>query len=254
MIRIVCHMVVMLWIGAYLAWSALAPPAGTPAAPELARVEPRPDPAPKPEPSVQDPPLPHPAPEPPAAIDIGSREIAEGDRLLRAGGAFPALSASYESFSSFPEYARAMQDLGARFVVVRAREVVGEVDLASGAVTGFEAAGGFSPRARDYTDEPALASVTRSALGRFGAGTVVMMLVPRQLDAGLFGGIARSLSERGDSHERYREIRAHYERSPAGGVAFRVESAVRKDGTEAPLDLVFDLSAIVRAGAPEPRA
>ena len=58
-----------------------------------------------------------------------------------------------------------------------------------------------------------------------------MMLVPRALDAGLFGGIARALEERGERHADYREIRGRYVRAVAGGVRLRVDAGLHRDGT-----------------------
>ena len=83
-----------------------------------------------------------------------------------------------------------------------------------------------------------------------------MMLVPRELDAGLFGGIARELSRRGESHVDFREITARYQRGPGGGVRLRVDAAVRLDGSRLGMDLLFDLTEIARLGSanPEPSA
>jgi hypothetical protein len=74
-----------------------------------------------------------------------------------------------------------------------------------------------------------------------------MMLVPRDLDAGLFGGLARLLAERGERRERVREIRGRYERAPGGGVWLRVEAAVRGDGSTVSMDALFDLGQIAAA-------
>ena len=82
---------------------------------------------------------------------------------------------------------------------------------------------------------------------------VVMMLVPRDVDAGLFGGIARALAARGDRHDRYREIIGRYERAPDGGVRLRVERGLRADGSEVPIGLLFDLTAITRLAGAAPR-
>jgi hypothetical protein len=138
-----------------------------------------------------------------------------------------------------------MASLGARFVVVRRREIVATADLESGALHEAAVGSGFSPRARDYTGEPGLTALARAARERFGGGAVVMMLVPRPVDAGLFGGIARALSERGEHHDGFREILGRYERSPAGGVRLRIDAAVRRDGARLPLELLFDLGEIV---------
>jgi len=160
------------------------------------------------------------------------------------------LSCTYEDFASFDAYARAMAGLGARFVVVRQRRIVAAIDPATSRFEETEVAalgGSFSPRARDYTGEPALAPLTRAARERFGAGAVVMMLVPREVDAALFGGIARALASRGDHHEAYREIRGRYQRAPAGGLQLRVDRATRTDGGEVAMDLLFDLAEVAGA-------
>jgi hypothetical protein len=224
-----------------------------------ARVEPEPEPEPepqaKPEPPPERPRVPEPEPEaertpvppPEHATPVAAGDLRSGDALL-GGGAFPVLSCSYDSFPSFRAYARAMSALGARFVVVHQREIVGRVDVETGLVREAAGLAAFSPRARDYTGEPGLSFLARAMRERFGAAAVVMMLVPRSVDAGLFGGIARVLQERGERHQDYREIRGRYERT-ASGVRLRVDTGLRRDGREVPLDLLFDLSDIARTGA-----
>jgi hypothetical protein len=188
---------------------------------------------------------------------IGAAELARGGELLDAG-AFPVLLASYAEFPSFRDYALAMQALGARLAVVRQRRIVGSVDLERGEVSDAGVAGAFSPRARDYSDEPGLAGAAEAARARFGTGAEVRMLVPRELDAGLFGAIAGALARHGGDPSAYREVHARYLRAPGGGVRLRVDAAVRRDGVELALDLLLDLGAIshgarraaVRRGAP----
>jgi hypothetical protein len=229
--------------------AARVQPMPEPKQPELAPAEPPeaeepPEPAAEPEPA----PEPKPAPEPQRAesrpTPVSARDFTLGSGLLDGGGAFPALSFGYEEFPSFVSYARAMVDLGARFVVVRNREIVGSVDLDSRSVGDEPLGAGFSPRARDYTSEPGLASVAAAARERFGGGSVVMMLVPRSLDAGLFGGLARVLSEHGESHAGLSEVRGSYQRVPGGGVRLRVDRALRRDGSSVDVEAVFDLRAI----------
>lgn len=208
----------------------------------------RPEPPPENEPRAQPPPEPEPKPEEPAPLRVEAADLASGGELLDGAGGFPVLSFGYEDFPSFGSYARAMTRLGARFVVVRSREIVGSVDLETG-TTGSFAGGAFSPRARDYTGEPGLAPLARAARESFGERAVVMMLVPRRLDAGLFGGLARVLDERGEPHPGLREIRGRYERAPSGGIRLRLEGAVRRDGTVVPIDALFDLAQIAGATA-----
>jgi len=179
---------------------------------------------------------------------VASADFAEGEVLLDAAGDFPVLSLSYDAFPSFGAYARAMRRLGARFVVVRSRDILGEIDLESGAIAFSALGGSFSPRARDYSDEPDLARMARTLRKRFGPKAVVMMLVPRSLDAGLFGGVARALEQRGEVRESLREIQGRYERGASGGVQLRLEGALRSDGSRIALDAVFDLTQIQRAG------
>ena len=252
-----CYAAVAIWSFALFSQASLGPvvPARQPA--PTARVRPvvakppRPQPAPQPsppeeEPSVQEP-EPSPAPSAPPARRVGQAELAEGTALLDGAGEFPSLSCSYEDFASFRSYARAMVGLGARLVVVRDREIVSMIDLDTGAFDAASPGPGFSPRARDYTGEPGLAPLTRTARERFGGRAVVMMLVPRALDAGLFGGLAQLLSERGEPRERVREIRGRYQRGPGGGVRLRVEAAVRGDGSTVSMDALFDLGQIAAA-------
>ncbi len=240
-LRLASHAVALLWLGAVLAWPE--PRAAAPESePPLARIQPRPEAPPAS-------PAPPPAAAPPAPIRVSRGEIAEGSRFLDAAGSFPVLSSSYEDFASFADYARAMASLGARFVVVRDREIVGSIDPESGSVGGAALPRAFSPRARDYTGEPGLAALSRVARERFGESAVVMMLVPREVDAGLFAGIASALARGGESHLGFREILARYERGPAGGVRLRVDAGVRLDGSRLGMDLLFDLSEIARVAA-----
>ena len=246
MLAWVCRLVVALWIGSYLAWS-VAPTPLEPAVRELARVLPlRPIVEPAGEPAAT---AATPSPTPLAAADL-----AAGEPLLDASGSFPVLDARYDDFPSFRAYASAMGALGARFVVVRERRIVGGVDLDTGAAVAVPELSGFSPRARDYTAEPAVAVAARAAREAFGSDAEVMMLVPRGLDAALFGGIARVLAARGDAHQGYREIRVRYLRAPGGGVRLRVESGTRRDGSEVSLDLLFDLGEVARLGAAATRS
>jgi hypothetical protein len=248
-----CHVAVALWSLALFSQAPLGP-APVPQASAAARVRPvlatppPPEPSPPPDPPAEEPPPapPEPSPDPPARL-VGQAELAEGTALLDGAGEFPALSCSYEEFASFRGYARAMVALGARFVVVRDREIVGAIDLETGAFGAASLGPGFSPRARDYTGEPGLASLARESRERFGSGAVVMMLVPRALDAGLFGGLAQLLVERGERRESVREIRGRYERGPGGGVQLRVEAAVRRDGSAVSMDALFDLGQIAAA-------
>jgi hypothetical protein len=255
-----CHAVVLAWSAALFAQHAqLGPDAPRAQRPATARVRPVPEPRPArpaepppappeaaPAPPEPVAPEPEPAPPEPAATRVSQADLRQGQGLLEGGGAFPALSFGYDAFPSFADYARAMVALGARFVVVRHRAIVGSVDLDSRAVDTAPLGRGFSPRARDYTSEPGLAPLARAARERFGSGAVVMMLVPRALDAGLFGGLARVLSEQGQPHAALREVRGSYERAPGGGVRLRVERAVRRDGTAVPVRAVFDLDRIAR--------
>lgn len=256
---VACHVTVVVWLAAYLAWSGRQAPAPLELAraETPARVEPRPEAPPESAPSHAEPETPAASepelPEAPSETRVARADLAAGSALLDGTGDFPALSCSYEDFRSFREYAGAMVDLGARFVVVRHQRIVGAIDLDTGRVEEGGIDAHFSPRARDYTGEPGLANLARAARARFGADAVVMMLVPRQLDAGLFGGIARALSERGERADAFREIRGRYQRSAAGGVRLRVDAGVRPDGSRIAVDLLFDLEQIARVGAAESR-
>lgn len=240
-LRLSSYAAVAIWS---LALFSQAPPGSPPARrpTAAARVQPvaaKPPRAPQPEPS--------PARPAPPVRRVGQAALAAGTALLDGAGEFPALSCSYEDFAGFRGYARAMTALGARLVVVRDREIVGAIDLDTGAFGAASPGPGFSPRARDYTGEPGLAFLSRAARERFGDRAVVMMLVPRALDAGLFGGLAQLLAEHGEPRERVREIRGRYERGPGGGVQLRVEAAVRRDGSAVSMDALFDLGQIAAA-------
>ncbi|NNL65775.1 MAG: hypothetical protein HKP30_06000, partial [Myxococcales bacterium] len=157
------------------------------------------------------------------------------------------LESRYEGFGSFRDYARAMQSLGARFVVVQRRAIVGTIDPWTLEAGTLRDPGALSPRARDYAGEPALLPASRTVRRRHGNRAEVMMLVPRRIDAALFGGIARALEARGREPAAYRQIQARYERGPGGALRLRVEKAIRKDGREEPLPLLFDLHSLARA-------
>jgi hypothetical protein len=195
-------------------------------------------------------------PEPssdPAEPDSGgvarAEDIARGESLLGGGGAFPPLQASYEALGSFAAYARAMHALGARFVVVENQRIVGEVDVAGEVIGAAMPAGRFSPRARDYSDEPALTATRRRVREHFGAGATLMMLVPRELDAALFGSVSRWLASRGESPEDYRELEARYARAADGSLRLHLDTGTRLDGTHRAFDLVFELGTLVGQGA-----
>jgi hypothetical protein len=213
----------------------------------------------RPEPSAQAAPTTEPPAAAPRAQEVAPRAVVAADlrsgaALLEGGGAFPALTASYDGLHSFAAYAAAMQTLGARFFVVRDRRIVGEIDVMSGAIEAASADGAFSPRARDYSGEPALAGPARRVRSRFGGDAAVRMLVPRALDAGLFGSIARALAERGRDHRDYAELIGHYERPAGGALRLRLEEGVHLDGRRERVDLVFDLDAIARLGHSGPAA
>ena len=59
---------------------------------------------------------------------------------------------------------------GARFVLVRNRQILGSIDVETGEVVETPIGSGYSPRARDYTGEPALSDLALAARGRFGRG------------------------------------------------------------------------------------
>ncbi len=264
--------------GVVLVWIAVALLASTdarePAPERVARLEPmrweEPEEPPAPEPERETPPEeredereaeppeesePEPLEEPPAAAEVreptpdparvvavDARDASRGGPLLDGAGAFPPVESSYSDFGSFLAYARAMEDLGARFVVVRSQRIVGRIDVASGQTGPVGVSARFSPRARDYSGEPALAEAARSARARYGPRAEVMMLVPRAMDAALFGAIARELEQRGSAPGEVRRIQARYRRGPSGGVALHVDAGQRRDGSTLPLGLIFDLS------------
>jgi hypothetical protein len=241
-LRPLCQLGVALWIGLALSWTE--PSEQTEAAHEIethaARLRPQQQPASEARAPIAEP------------LPIRGGDIDEGLALLAAAGRFPALTCGYGDFGSFSGYARAMAALGARFVVVERRRIQAQVDVESGSMQAGPPGPGFSPRARDYSDEPALAKLATRARERFGPGAEVMMLVPRELDAGLFGGIARSLTERGESADAYQELRGRYVRDGEGGVRLRVEEGIRRDGSRAPLALLFDLRQIAATARAAP--
>jgi hypothetical protein len=236
MIGATSHLAVVGWLVALAA--ALSPAAPLPAE-RLARLRPAPSAIATPAPRVPD----------RASTSVPDRsDFERGEVLLDTSGSFPILSARYDGLMSFRAYAGAMVERGASFVVVRRREILAEIDVESGAIRAGAPRRAYSPRARDFSGEPGLARAARLARARFGSDAMVMMLVPRALDAGLFGGIAQALERRGEAHASYRELEGRYERGADGGLRLRVDSGTHMDGTRRALGLLFDLDAIAGAG------
>ena len=243
-LRIGTRVAVIAW-GIALA-ASLAPRVDPTTEPTRARLQAVAVEMPEPDPARE------PAAAPPAAspvAEITAEDLERGSALLSGAGRFPVISASYAGLDSFGRYAAAMTALGARFAVVQSRAIVGEIDLASGAIGEASLDRPFSPRARDYSDEPALAEPARRVRKRFGPDAEIMLLVPRSLDAGLFGGIARELAASGDGHAAYRELEGRYERGANGSLLFRLVSGLRMDGRRVALGAVFDLDALTQRGA-----
>lgn len=251
---------VIAWLAALVAGLPRpeAPPADAPAVePPRVRVQPvavapaEPARAAAPEIHREPPPEPTPpraaAPRPAPARAVPD-DLARGDALLSNAGRFPAIHASYDALYGFARYAAAMTALGGAFVVVRERAIVAGIDVASGAIRDAAPGPSFSPRARDYTDEPALGEPLRRARARFGPDAEIMLLVPRPLDAGLFGGIARELEARGLRPADFREVEGRYERG-ADGLRFRLVSGLRMDGARVDLPAEFDLAALAARGS-----
>ena len=247
-------LVVAAWCVVFLAGAVATVPELTAALqterPLLARVRPvleqtQPEPMPREQASA-----PQASAAPPESVasaearPVGPAEVVRGEALLDSGGSFPVLSFDYEAFPSFGSYARSMLRLGARFVVVHRRAIVGTLDVETGAIGEFSDAARFSPRARDYTGEPALEATARAARERFGERAVVMMLVPRSFDAGLFGALAQVLDEQGHRRDALREIRGRYVRGVGGGVQLRVDAVLRRDGNRVPINTLFDLGQV----------
>lgn len=240
-----------VWIVAVFA--ALAPGASVPVEAEsadapraVARVEPIPEPEPavepEPEPAPEASSEPEPVSEAAAPQVLSSSDVRRGEAWLQAGGSFPVIHASYDGLSGFRAYADAMLALGARFVVVSDRRIVGQLDWATGRLGAAALERPFSPRARDYSGEPALARHARAARRRYGGDAGIRLLVPRDLDAGLFGAIARELANRGEGPEAFRQVEGRYRRGADGGLELRLMAAERLDGSRLPLTTVFALS------------
>lgn len=256
--RLACVVIVVLWA---LAWSALrsaAPPAPVRVAVRpVQRASDTPTPTAPPKEPAAPPPVPAAPVTPPepltsvesAASAVQREDVARGEALLQGAGSFPPLHASYEALGSFHAYAAAMHRLGARFVVVERRHILGEIDPEGNLLGSSPPSGRFSPRARDYSDEPALAPARARARARWGMGSTVMMLVPHRVDAVLFGAVARRLAERGRRPDEYRALEARYARARHGSLTLHVERGTRLDGSEEEIHLVLDLSRIAREGA-----
>jgi hypothetical protein len=236
MIGATSHLAVVGWLVGLAA--ALSPAAPLPEE-RFARL--------RPEPRAIAPPPPRVPSRATTSVPVRS-DFERGEALIDTSGSFPILSARYDGLASFRAYAGAMVERGARFVVVRRREILAEIDIETGEIRAGVPRRAFSPRARDYSGEPGLARAARLARARFGGDAMVMMLVPRALDAGLFGGIAHALERRGEAHASYRELEGRYERGADGGLRLRVESGTHMDGTRRALGFLFDLDAIAGAG------
>jgi hypothetical protein len=178
------------------------------------------------------------------ASQVGAEEIATGEQILSGTSPFPVLSAGYASYGSFARYASSMRSLGARFVVLSEREIAAGVDLERASLEKLGSLEGFSPRARSYSGEPELDRVMKLVRERYGPSASIAMLVPRALDAGLFGGIAGVLEQHGQPAHSVHEVLGRYEPAADGSTRLRVDAALRKDGERIPLDVIFDLDQI----------
>lgn len=258
-LRLSIRVAVVLWLGVALAWlggraspdevemvSVTALQESLQALLEQAPIEQEQPVAPKPEET------PRQSPQSQRSTPVSDRvaparhaeaaEIASGQRILDGDDAFPALSASYDDFRSFADYTSAMSSLGARFVVIQHREIVARIDPNGAVLSEPGGLAGFSPRARNYSDEPGLRAMKRAVESRYGPGAAIRMLVPREIDAALFGAIERVLLDEGRSPAELREVRGRYRPAHGGGVEFHVEAAVKRDGRSEPLSLRLDLS------------
>ncbi len=153
-------------------------------------------------------------------------------------GSMPGVVADYQRRLGFRRYARAMTDLGGRFVLWdrQQRKLLAALDLDTGSLRllNKNQLRGLSPRARDLSEEAALAPYRNQH-----AGVSVLLLVPQAVDA----IILRELQQATD--QTLTTVHGVYS-IEQGDLLLTLTSGTTKVGKTVALHVVCNLSAAVR--------
>ena len=163
--------------------------------------------------------------------------------VTSSAGAMPGVIAAYRRTLGFRTYAQAMIALGGRFVVwqQQRRKLIAVIDPLHGTRQPLDrqAVQGLSPRARDLSDEPALAAYREP--GR----EAVLLLVPLEVEAAIQAGLTHALASTGLTPQAVATVHGVYT-IEQGEVILTLTAATTKNGETIGLHGVCNLSAAVR--------
>jgi hypothetical protein len=202
----------------------------------------KPPPRPEPEPievSVgEDPP---PDTESPTVV-ASARLLAAGARALEEEGSLPPLLMDYDAVG-FAHYVELLRGLGATAVVISGdADVVGEIDLTSGEISAFRAERPYSPRGRDYSDEPEVArTIARARRELDDESVTILVAVPADVDALLLGALIVKLESLGLEPGGFREFTGRYEQADGAGLVAHIEHGITHDGRRHELGVRVDI-------------
>ncbi len=155
----------------------------------------------------------------------------------------PGVIAAYRRTLGFRTYAQAMTTLGGRFVVwqQQRRKLIAVIDPLHGTrhTLNENDVQGLSPRARDLSDEPALAAY------RQAEHEAVLLLVPLSVEATIQAGLTHALASTGLTPQAVATVHGVYS-IEQGEVILTLTAATTKTGTTIGLHGVCNLSAAVR--------
>ena len=207
----------------------------------------KPPPRPEPEPievAVSEAPPPDTA-SPPVLASAGL--LAAGARALQEEGSLPPLLMDYDAVG-FAHYVEILHGLGATAVVISGEaEVLGEIDLTSGEISAFHAEHPYSPRGRDYSDEPEVArTIARVRRELDDESVTVLVAVPANVDALLLGALIAKLESLGLDPAGFREFTGRYEQADGTGLIAHIEHGITHEGRRHALGVRVDIGSLAR--------
>jgi len=210
---------------------------------ETATPPPRPEPEPI-EVAVSEAPPPSTA-SPTVVAD--ARVLAAGTRALEDEGSLAPLLMDYDAVG-FADYVDLLRGLGATAVVISGdADVVGEIDLTSGEISTFRAERPYSPRARDYSDEPEVArTIARVRRELHDESVTILVAVPANVDALLLGALIEKLETLGLDPDGFREFTGRYEQAGGTGLVAHIEHGTTHDGRRHDLGVRVDIGSLAR--------
>ena len=168
---------------------------------------------------------------------------ASPNSVTSSAGTMPGVVAAYRRTLGFRTYAQAMTALGGRFVVwqQRRRKLMAVIDPLHGGRQPLDqqALQGLSPRARNLSDEPALAAYRESE------HEAVLLLVPLAVEAAIQAGLTHALASTGLTPQTVATVHGIYT-IERGELILTLTAATTKSGETIPLHGVCNLSAAVR--------